>query len=95
MYMKKNKYAYATAKDGLEALDIYKTALVPFKTVFMGKPAPFRSTSPCFRNTAEEGSQKLAISSTILSLYKPVLTGVPTRYLHACNGRTDKHTAYT
>jgi hypothetical protein len=36
MYMKKNKYTYETAKDGLEAFDTYRTALVPFKTVFMG-----------------------------------------------------------
>lgn len=36
MYCKKNKHAYATATDGLEAYDTYRSATVPFKTVFMG-----------------------------------------------------------
>lgn len=36
MWMKRNKYAYTTAKDGLEAYDAYRTASVPFKTIFMG-----------------------------------------------------------
>lgn len=37
MYMKKNKHKYETAVDGLEALETYKNASPPFKTVFMGK----------------------------------------------------------
>ncbi|KAE9983508.1 hypothetical protein EG328_009848 [Venturia inaequalis] len=40
MYCKKNKYAYATATDGLEAYDTYRNAKVPFKTVFMDVSMP-------------------------------------------------------
>lgn len=36
MYCKKNKFTYATARDGLEAYDTYRNAKLPFKTVFMG-----------------------------------------------------------
>ena len=40
MYVKKLKLPFTIALDGLQALEIFKTAATPYKTIFMGMYSP-------------------------------------------------------
>ncbi|TID23371.1 CheY-like superfamily [Venturia nashicola] len=71
MYCKKNRYAFATASDGLEAYDAFQTASPPFKTVFMDVSMPVMDGLTSTRNIRTfEHENKLTPCSII------VLTGL-------------------